>query len=256
MCGAWRLQARLRSAGSGWSARRRSLFAADPMLLVGLAVLVERASARNWYWASSMSRASDRCDQLPVAGVTMAMGKVMQQDVQPRLDHVASADAIELEASSVPVGDWFAIASSGTLQGGAERCDGRFVYASVPSDGRIKLTWRPSGSGGPPSARVVFVHGNGYGQTYLRTADISPPSPISPPLPPSPTNMGSPHSTTAVSFGTALLVVGVALGVIVLISVVVFLALRRRWPCIRCHASSQQTLVRAVEAQEEDGPTP
>ena len=159
------------------------------------------AHARNWYWAASstLGRSADRCDELPVAGETVAMGSTMTvDDAMPQLSIVsqpaANATTVELEARNVPIGgSWFAIALTGTLLGGSSRCGGRFVYGSVPLTGTIELAWSATSS---QAARIVLVRGNGYGPLVVRTADVSliapparppqhpPPPPPRQPLPP------------------------------------------------------------------------
>ena len=164
------------------------------IVAVVLGQLFQRIAARNWYWALN-----GRCGQLPVPGQTSIMGHTLADDgpleASPlEFDAASGTERWEL-STPVPYGDWFALASAGTLSGaGPPRCDGAYTYGSSQG-GTISLRLSCA-EPAPANLSVVVVYGNGYAQTHARTfrlADLSlqpvrPPvrPPLSPPSPPPP----------------------------------------------------------------------
>jgi len=159
-----------------------------------VSVLIAAVPSRNWYWAYN-----ERCLELPEANISiMGYALLPSQDVvvSPSL----TGDTWTLVADSVPYGDWFAIASGGSLAGGASRCDGKYVYGSTQGG---ELTLSLTREHALQNLTVALVHGNGYAQTYVATVYLAgdsparPPSPSPPPTPPTIAYLPPPSLPTA-----------------------------------------------------------
>ena len=143
--------------------------------------LLVAVAARNWYWAYN-----ERCHELPEAGISV-MGYTLLPSQDVTVTPALTGDTWTLVADAVPYGDWFAIASDGSLAGGASRCDGRYVYGSTQGG---TLTLSLTRQHALQNMTVALVHGNGYAQTYVAMVYLAgdspglPPSPSPPPTPP------------------------------------------------------------------------
>lgn len=157
--------------------------------LLLLAALPRLPLARNWYWASHPTTQASKCGQLPVAGVSFAMGHVMRADSEPMLREAGWTDDGQLRfEAQLDRCEYFAITTEGMLRGGTSRCSGRYVYG-LHVGGVLQLHWLPPppGTAAANSTSIVLVRGNGFAQTFIRTAHIHvapAPPPLHPPMAP------------------------------------------------------------------------
>lgn len=168
-------------------------------------MLAPMLKARNWYWAEN-----NKCDQMPSAGTTFAMGYVMLPDYTPFDVEWTSNSSVAVLSTELPRGsDYFALVLDGKLEGAAPRCSGRYTYGATPSTGLVELIWRANDPS-PNGTSLVLVHGSGYGQVYVREALLDFREPQSPP-PPQPTEESDQQ-------GSILLIVGLSVGIVLLLA--------------------------------------
>lgn len=149
-----------------------------------MAHLVSASLARNWYWANN-----GKCGTLPVAGQTSVMGHTLAADGALDATALGVIDGVarwELR-TTVPYGDWFALASAGTLSGaGSPRCSGAYAYGSSQNEA---VVLQLACLAAPADLTVVLVYGNGFAKTHARSFTLAgpPPTVAGPPaLPPPP----------------------------------------------------------------------